>query len=489
MKKIIFTLALIIGIQGAGIAIEDHDHEEFFKPVEIKNGSVLSIMDCVSTAFQNSPKVRRTKYNLDIAKSNVGMAKSQFFPTLGLGVGFYHENNSDNDNFLRRYHELPNVAVTLNQLIWDFGKSTSFIRMEKFYQIGAEYEFMDSLCETIFEVKKKYYDVLRTKAILEVSSNNTAINQNFVKIAKNRPDKLTAQIHLKEAQVGHIAAETNYDNALVDLNNAMYLEGYPKFLISDTSTFTYKNDFDYSKSQPTIWTFKPENFEFDKNKAVDIAYKNSPDLRVLIASKKAMEQNLLYIKRTYYPELAANVGYGFNNSSEFRNNSFLVGVNLTSTLNFMNLKHSIKGADAQVKLADNEVLLFKKDLYYEVRRALNNVERSEKQIPVAQNETQIAFENLKLVENQYKGGQLNYVALQDAREDFISAQVKYVDCLYDYNMALIQLEMAMHVHLVDIHHKSEHAMRYHAEELIEHLNKVLDCDQKEDKDEYDDITL
>lgn len=489
MKKTIFTLALIICFHGFGYAIEDHDHEEFFKPVEIKNGSVLSIMDCVSTAFQNSPIVRRHKYNLDIAKSNVGMAKSQFFPSLGVGAGFYHENNSDNENFSRRYRELPNVAVTLNQLIWDFGKSTSFIRMEKFYQIGAEYEFMDSLCKTIFEVKEKYYNVLKTKALVEISSNNCAINKHFVDIAKNRPDRLTAQIHLKEAQAGLVAVENDYQNAIVDLNNAMYIEGYPKFSINDTQTFTYKNDFDYSKSQPVIWNFKPEAISFEKGKAVDIAYKNSPDLRVLIASKKAMEQNLLYIKRTYYPNLTANVGYGFNNSTQFTNNSFMVGVGLNSSINLMHLKHSIKGAEAQVKLTDNEVSLFKKDLYYEVKRALNNVEKSEKQISIAQNEAQIAFENLKLVEQQYKGRQLNYVALQDARKNLIAAQTSYVEALYNYNMALIQLEMAMHIHIVDIHHKSEHAMRYHAGELVEHLNKVLDCDQAEDSNEYDDITL
>lgn len=489
MKRIVFAIILALTLQLNAVAIEDHDHEDFFKSVEIENGSVLSIMDCVSTAFQNSPIVRRHKYNLDIAKSNVGMAKSQFFPTLGVGVGFYHENNSDNDNFSRRYRELPNVAVTLNQLIWDFGKSTSFIRMEKFYQIGAEYEFMDSLCQTIFDVKTKYYNVLKAKAIVEISSNNEAINKHFVDIAKNRPDRLTAQIHLKEAQAGHVAVENDYANSIVDLNNSMYIEGYPKFKIADTETFTYKNDFAYAKSQPITWNFKPEAFDFSKEKAVDIAYKNSPDLRVLIASKKAMEQNLLYIKRTYYPELAANVGYGFNNSTQFTNNSFQVGVGLTSSLNLMHLKHSIKGADAQVKLTENEVTLFKKNLYYEVKRALNNVEKSEKLVPIAQSEAQIAFENLKLVESQYKSGQLNYVALQDARKDLISAQTAYVESLYDYNMALIQLEEAMHIHLVDIHHKSEHAMRYHANELVEHLNKVLDCDQAEDSNDYEDITL
>ena len=71
--------------------------------------------------------------------------------------------------------------------------------------------------------------------------------------------------------------------------------------------------------------------------------------------------------------------------------------------------------------------------------------------------------------------------MQTARIDYIRALEEYIDSLYNYNMALIQVEMALHYHLVDIHHKSEHAMKYHSQELIEHLNKVLGCDEKEVK--------
>ena len=92
-----------------------------------------------------------------------------------------------------------------------------------------------------------------------------------------------------------------------------------------------------------------------------------------------------------------------------------------------------------------------------------------------------ALDNLKTVEAKYKSGEINYVALQDARKDYISAVERYINSLYDYNMSLIQVEMAMHYHLVDIHHKTEHAMCYHSEELINHLNEVLGCDEKEVK--------
>lgn len=459
-------------------AIEDDD---LFKPVDIHDGSVLTILDCVSTAFKNSPKIKRQKYNLDIAKSNLGIAKSQYFPVINIGAGFYNENNSDNTYYNSHYRELPSVGVSVNKLVWNFGKTTAYIKMEEFYKIGAEYEFMDSLCNTLFDVKLRYYALLRAKALQLVAQNNVEINENFLKLAqtKRRPDIKTAELNLSESEIKLLEAQNEYKNAKIDLNNSMYLDSQPDYTIKDTHTFSYGNDYAYNEKSNRSEAFIPMTFTFPLDKAVEIAYDNSPDLSVLVATKQAMEQNLLYIKRTYLPDLTANAGYGFNNSNQTANNSFKVGVNLSSSVNLMELKHSIKGADAQLSIADNEIELFKKDLYFEVKKALNNVDKYQNQIPTAKMEVEQSLENLHLVEEQYKSNQLNYVALQDARKDYTNALTKYIETMYDYNVSLIQVEMAMHYHIVDIHHKSEHAVHYHSDELIKHLNEVLGCDEKE----------
>lgn len=459
-------------------AIEDDD---LFKPVDIHDGSVLTILDCVSTAFKNSPKIKRQKYNLDIAKSNLGIAKSQYFPVINIGAGFYNENNSDNNYYNSHYRELPSVGVSVNKLVWNFGKTTAYIKMEEFYKIGAEYEFMDSLCNTLFDVKLRYYALLRAKALQLVAQNNVEINENFLKLAqtKHRPDIKTAELNLSESEIKLLEAQNEYKNAKIDLNNSMYLDSQPDYTIKDTHTFSYGNDYAYNEKSNRSEAFIPMTFTFPLDKAVEIAYDNSPDLSVLVATKQAMEQNLLYIKRTYLPDLTANAGYGFNNSNQTANNSFKVGVNLSSSVNLMELKHSIKGADAQLSIADNEIELFKKDLYFEVKKALNNVDKYQNQIPTAKMEVEQSLENLHLVEEQYKSNQLNYVALQDARKDYTNALTKYIETMYDYNVSLIQVEMAMHYHIVDIHHKSDHAVHYHSDELIKHLNEVLGCDEKE----------
>ena len=482
MRKRLFTLFfLAFFCWNLALSSSAHDDDdELFHAREIKDGTVLSMTDCVASAFKNSPKIKRQKYNLDIAKSNLGIARSAYFPIISAGVGFYNENNSDNVYYNHYYRELPNVGVSVNKMIWDFGKTTSYIKMEEFYKIGAEYEFMDSLCATLFDIKVKYYNMLRAKALMQIAQNNVEINREFVKNSKSGADRTTAELHLSEAEVAFLEAQNNYYNAKVDLTNSMYLDNQPDFNIKNTQTFNYDNDWGYNSSLHKAKTYSKYIFPFSREDAVELAYESSPDLRVLTSTKDAMIQSLKYIKKTYLPTLSGNVGYGFNNTNEVSNNSLQVGVNLSSNVNLMELKHSIKGADAQVNLANNEIVLFKKDLYYEVKRAFNNFDKAENQIPTSELEADQALKNLKLVESKYKTGELNYVALQDARKDYIMAITHYIDTIYNYNLALIQIEMAMHYHIIDIHHKSEHAMCYHSEALINHLNEVLGCDEHEE---------
>ena len=473
MKRIFCAIFALFLLSGSAFAIE----EEILKhAVDIKNGSNLSIIDCVAAAYKNSPKIKRQKYNLDIASSRVGIAKSQYFPVISAGIGFYNENNSDNIYYNNYYRELPNVGVTVNKLIWNFGKTTAYIKMEEFYKIGAEYEFMDSLCGTLFDVKAKYYKVLKEQALNTVWKENLDINERFVKTAKKEPDITTAKIYLSQAKIKSIDAQNDLRNSIIDLNNSMYLDNQPDYKIKNTKTFNLGSSF--IKNIPSD-AFKAETFDFSKDKAVDIAYQNSPDLQVLISTKKAMEQSLKYIKRTYFPDLNADVGYGLFHTNQTNNNSFHVGVSLSSSVNLMELKHSIKGADAEINIANNEIDLFKKDLYYEVKRAFNNVDRAERQIPIAEKSANGARENLKFVETQYINNKADYVALQNARKEYIEEITKFVESVYDYNIALIQVEMAMHYHIFDIHHKSEHAVHYHSDDLIKHLIEALDCQNEE----------
>jgi len=478
MKRFLTLALIVLCCAQINTNVFAHDEEElaFFHPVKISSDKPLNITDCVSLAYQNSPKIRRQKYNLDIAKSNLGIARSVYFPVINAGVGIYNEYNSDSIYYDKHYRDLPSVGVSVNKMVWDFGKSTANIKMEEFYKIGAEYEFMDSLCSTLFDVKRKYYNVLRTKAVYEIAQENMRMQVQIEKMMEGKhPDWDNAGGVMSANRLQLIGALDAYKNAKVDLNNSMYLDKYTDFNIEETDTFSY-----YVPENMETWkkehsVHEKQIFPFERKNAPSIAYKNSPDLHVLIATKRAMAQALKYVKRMYLPEINANVGYGYNNTLRTSNNSLLVGVSMETGVNLMELKHSIKGADAQLSLAQNEIDLFKKDLYYEIQRAYNNLDRVEEQLPHARGNVFYAFNTYSIAVDKYKQGLVDYVAVQDAKLDYINSNIEYVNKLYELNMALIQLEMAMHCHIVDIHHKSGHAVHHHSEELISDLIKALEC--------------
>ena len=67
-KTLLIFLSLFFLTNQAYSITEDNDVADLFQTIEIKDKSVLSIRDCISHAFKNSPHIKQKKYELEIAK-------------------------------------------------------------------------------------------------------------------------------------------------------------------------------------------------------------------------------------------------------------------------------------------------------------------------------------------------------------------------------------------------------------------------------------
>ena len=497
MKKILLTAIIIFFCSVRAFAIEDcgcEHHHHLEGGVEIKDGSVLTIRDCISTGIKNSPVIKEYAYRLEIAKSNVGIAKSAYFPEFGAGLGYKQELNSNKNEFFRNYRELPTIGISLNKMIWDFGKTTANIKMEEFLKIAAEYEFEDIVCQTVFEIKSYYYNLLKAKSEFEAQCLSYAIQKQIVnKIKslvkegkKDKADLLNAQLILFKVNLEYNNAERNYKNAKEELNNAMYLDNPPKYSIYETQTFLYNPVMQTSfKNIPIQKRAKIseddtifQHPKFTYNDAVSIAYKNSPDIKALVSTKNAFEQALIFVKRSYYPELNAGVGYDFLNSNKFNNNGLSVAVTIDSTINGMRQKYDLKGAKAQLDLADTEIETFKKDLYFTVRKCINDVDSTYKNLSPSRDEMKKAAEYFDLTYENYLKDIMYQLDLEDARWLYVESLIDYINSQFVYNIALIQLEMSMHEHLIDYHDDAEHVADYHEGDENNALSKLIRCGKK-----------
>ena len=443
----------------------------------IESGAYLTLKDCIEISLSNSPLVKRTVYNLRTAKNNISIAKSAFLPTIGVGAGISQNiSETTGRNHIRNNNKsLPTVNAYISEMLWNFGKTNASIRMQKFNKIATEYEFDYSVLTTIFDVKLKYYAVLAAKSLVDIEKANVQMNErNYIRTQayfdegiRSKIDLVNAEANLSDAKISLVQAENNYKQALVALNNSMYVAYAPEYEISNTETFNLKNPYvpvsltqisnyadladvpdgvqDAALTASVDKTEVLENYDFIKypytfEESVDLAMKNRPDLKALNASVDAMKQYLLAVKRQYYPNLTANLGYGLNNSEHFATNSLSLSLDLNSSINIFQHVKEVDNAKIQVEYAQNEVKLLSENLYFDVQEAYIAMIQLEKQIPLLETKVRQTLENLELADGRYEVGLSDYIELQDARVNYNNAQSSYVQTIYKYNVARATLE-------------------------------------------------
>lgn len=465
LKKIIVLICLIIiFVPCKAAAIQD---------VKIEKGAVLTLNDCISIALNNNPAIRNARYNYGLSKSNVGIARSEFFPTLGVGTGYKFNDTSTN-----RYTMNTNtysVEATLNQLLWNFGRTNAHIKMQKFYMIADEYMFYNSVRETTFLVKQRYFEVLAARATMFINKAYVDINERnylrtkayFEEGLKSKIDLVNAEVTLSDSKISLVESEKTYKNALVNLNNSMYVSRAPLYSIEGTEGFNVQNnlapvdltqitkpdDKEINKLPVNVkdaklstavekleylTNYEVSEFPYTFEDCIKMAYENRADLKAYNSTLDAVKANLLYTKKLYYPALSANAGYGWRDTNS--TSSFNVGVNLSSSLNIMNQKYQVDAAKYQVDIAENSLNQLNQDIYFEVQNAYINMVQLEKQIPLLSVKVRQTLENYELAEGRYYVGLGDYIQLQDAKVNYNNAQVSYIETIYKYNVARANLE-------------------------------------------------
>lgn len=444
---------------------------------EITQGSTLSVNDCIELAIKNSPQIQIYQEYINIQDYKAGQVKSNYFPTIGASVGYDFANT---ENKIRSNHSNNSSArIALNQLIYSFGKVFSQVKMQKFYKIAAEYDLENAILDTANNVKSAYYAVLAAKANVDIQKANVMVNERQYNRTKaffdeglvSKIDLVNEEVYLSDAKINLVSAENLYQNAIVGLNNAMYIVNAPDYNIENTETFNFKNNYaevnlinianTTTKEDGTIEPKEAvlttqvektnilENYQFTTypytmEESVERAYKNRPDLLSMEATQNAVKEALNYTKKEYYPNLTGSVGYNWQNNSYYSSNGISLGAYLsTNNLNIMETKLKIKESKSQLEIAKKNVDLVKQNIYFDVQSAYINMIQLEKNIPLMQTKVKQTLENYELADARYEVGLGNFIELQDAKENYNNAQRDYVQTIYRYNVALTDLQTAM----------------------------------------------
>ncbi|MCQ2738956.1 MAG: TolC family protein [bacterium] len=444
--------------------------------------NVMSIEDCVNYAIAHRHDLAATEDMIRVAESGIGQARSNYAPRLFANVNYNHRNSRSN-SFTDRSNTLG-FNVGISELIWDFGRTTARINMAQYDTLSAHYDHQYELLEIIYNVRINYYRVLMALANLDIYEQNVRINTlnyertkaMFDEGLKSKIDVVNAEVNLTDAKIQLVEGQNNLETAVIALKDSIDYEEETEFIVKNTENFGFlKSDYrqkmrELNKTKPVKYVGKKnedglimlssgiehndfiQDYKFvplnlTKQEAVDKAMKERPDLKSVRMVEKVQEESLKAIKKSYAPEITADLSWGYSRMENSMYSSPLqLGAGMSiGSVNPYGIHYQIKEGEAFLDIAKHNVNIALCDIFWEVQSNYIDMKQLERRIPLMHSKVKATLENFELADGRYSVGLNNYVELQDALANYNTSQLNYVQTVFEYNVARETLLKSMGV--------------------------------------------
>jgi len=402
----------------------------------IKKGESLNLERCIEIALKRQPVIIAAMSTANANQSKIGEAKANYYPQIDWSSSASRTSVGPRTSFGFATRSVIfnsySTGVTLNQNIFDFGKTASQVEIQKLNYDSSLSDFGNVSVQIILSVKQAYYGVLQAKRNRDVAADTVKQFQQHLDQAKGfyevgtkpRFDVTKAEVDLSNAKLNLIKAENALRIAVANLNNAMGVPDAPGYEVEDNLSF------------------KKYGITFDD--AVSKAYQNRPDLKSIIAKKQAAESSIELAKKDYYPVLTGTAGY------DYAGNAFPLerGWNIGATFSFplfsgFLTKYQVEEAKANLNVLNANEESLRQNIFLEVQQAYLNLKEAEDSIPTAELTVQQAQENFEIANGRYAAGVGNPIEVTDAEVSLLNAKLSYIQALYNYKVSQASLEKAM----------------------------------------------
>ncbi|MBR2069279.1 MAG: TolC family protein [Candidatus Gastranaerophilales bacterium] len=444
--------------------------------------SVMTIEDCVDYAIAHNPNLKVSLERVKAAKAGIGEARSNYAPRLTGRVSYNH-NTNHGTRIMNTQENSIGFNVGISDTIWDFGKTTAKINMAKYDTLSSEYDHTWEELNIIYEVKTNYYRVLMSLADLDIYEQNVRIQTlnyertkaMFDEGLKSKIDVVNAEVNLTDAKIQLVEGQNNLQTNIIALKNSMYYQEDDPFVVKNTENFGFLRA-DYRKKIESTTIVKPmehtvkrnedglimlssgiehndiiQNFEFkpytiSKEEAVKQALELRPDLKSSEMLVNVQSESLKAIKRQYMPEISGDLTWGYTKTESTYSSPLQVGASMgLGSINPYGIHYQIKEGESYLDIALHNLNIAKSDIYWEVQQNYVNMRQLERKIPLMNLKVKATLENFELADGRYSVGLNNYVELQDALKDYNTAQLNFVEAVFNYNVARETLLKSMGV--------------------------------------------
>ncbi|WNG40090.1 TolC family protein [Archangium violaceum] len=399
---------------------------------------VLTLEEALRTAQERQPQLRQAQANTTAANARVDQNFSSLLPQVNANASYSRslrdggtgQNTTDPTGIITR--QGLNLGASVNQLIWDFGRTTGRWRASQQSAEAQKANESQTLLDVLANVQTAYFNVLAQQALVQVAQEtlenekaHLAQVQAQVQVG-TRPeiDLLQQRTAVANARVQLIQAQNNAATSKAQLNQAMGVEGSTQ----------------YTVREEVVGQVEGENQTVDA--LVDVAFQSRPDLTATEHELRAQELTISATRANYWPSFSASVS-----ATESGPNPSNLDWGLTGQigLSWPIFQGGITRAQVREQQANLSSVQAQRDalrqqVRLEVERAQLSVTAARESLAAAEEALTNARERLRLAEGRYRAGVGNIIELSDAQLSATNAAVQRVQA--SYNLATARTELA-----------------------------------------------
>ena len=437
MRKLPFIIVCIAAVL-ATIPLPDKSLSAQSEEI-IKTGEVLNLDRCIQIALLKQPSILAAYFTLEANRSRVGEALANYYPQIGASGGYSRYSSpgvlTEVNSILygTGYFNEYTSSLTLSQNIYDFGKTSSQVKIQKFNLDSAGSDLETSKEQIVLSVKQAYYAVIQTARNRKVADESVGQYKQHLDQArgffdvgtKPRYDVITAEVNLSNAKLNLITADNALKIARVNLNNAMGVPDAPVYTVEDSLAFI--------------------KYKITLDDALSKAMANRPDIKSLALRRRAVEASVQLAKTGYYPALTGSTSYNWQGGTGLPLESeWNVGVTLSFPIfsGFLT-KHQVEEAVSNLNVARANEEALRLSVVLDVQQSYLNLKQAEDSIDTADLAVKQATENLDIANGRYAAGVGNPIEVTDAQIVYSNAKLAYIQALTNYNVAHASLLKAM----------------------------------------------
>lgn len=441
IRKAVFAAVVWSVLFSAAVAAAS----EVSKPADWTALEVLDLTTAGAMALAESPDLAAVRERVQQAREQVIQARSAYFPSLAAGGSISRVDQSENymasvqASGLADPEDYYAAEMTASWVLFNGFERKYTHAAAKYGQAQSEFGLKDARRLLLSAVSAAYFTAQLALEKIAIAEADQAFYGRQLNEAQARyslgtgslSDQLNFKIRVNAAKAERIAADRDYETALVALAALMGIEN--------------SRIPGHVRLQPLAPETKDELSPPDAPELIAYAQSNRPDLLAQTAALEQAGARHKAARAPYYPSVSVSASLEGEraDNADLEQDDFGSTVALSLSYNLFSgglYRSKVREARNQIKEAAHTLKQLNITVASDVQQSAAQVRQAQQALLLQRENARLVRQNRDLVEKEYRAGQSSLVRLNEAQRDLTAAQAQLAQSLAALRQAWYDLK-------------------------------------------------